>query len=1055
MVVDQYVSEINERCRSGDVSERMFEGDLRALIEGLIPEISVTPQDVCGLSPYYKVMKRERLIGSIEIKRFDLKGIEEGCSTPPPMIKTDYLHFEFYRERELITHISIAEVTNEGVILLSENIAIFEALIIRFCAELEPMIKSPQKLATLMAGHAHLLALLIESALVDDERLRRENLLMDQWRAFNRNLPQRVNVKAFSDAYAQMVAYGLFVARWITPNSTKFSRSEPATLIAKSTPALRGVFEYIGGTDLDDRLKWVIDDLAEICVASDVQKLLKEYAQRSGIEEPIVHFYETFLAKYDPNLRRKRGVWFTPTPVVRFIISAVDELLKHEFNIFDGLADTLKVPPQVSESSSQHSPRGGRWTHRAVHRVQVLDPSTGTGTFLTEIISYIKQRVQDLGGDWKCYIERDLLPRLTGYELLMAPYVMAHLNLELLLRESGYSSTHPQGVRVYLKNCLEEPQTEIETVSAQWASNKKSDIGGEEREKSILCVIGNPPYRGESSNQSPWIMRLMEDYKREPEGHSKLKERNPKWVNDDYVKFLRYGQHLIERRGAGVVAFITPHGFLDNPTFRGVRWSLLKTYDLIYIIDLHGNAKRKERAIDGGVDVNIFDIMQGVAISLLVKTGQKKRGELAKVLHHDVYGKRAHKYAFLSTHTLQNIPFKVLENRPPHYFMTKKNFKSLKSYERGVSIQSLFTSHSVGVITARDRLVIDRERAVLKERIRLFFELDPDELFKRFGVREKSSWSIEQIQSEALRLRDEDLLRISYRPFDDRFIYYNKRFIERPRAEMMRHLRGGDNIGLSLCKQVKSGSNYHHVFVTKQMIESGYVSNQTSEITSVFPLYVYPNIDSSSPCEGVGERVPNFNPEQLSIFAQKVDLTFTEEATSFRACFAPIDLFDYIYAILHAPSYRSKYKELLRVDFPLIPYPQHRDLFWRLVTLGGGLRRLHLLTSSKLGTQITSYPIMGHDTITTRIAKRDWVLFDEERQLGRIWINDEQYFDDVPSSAWTLSIGSYKPAQKWLKDRRGSALTLDDRSHYQKMVTALFETDKLMREIDRVLESER
>ncbi|HRO08537.1 MAG TPA: N-6 DNA methylase [Saprospiraceae bacterium] len=403
----------------------------------------------------------------------------------------------------------------------------------------------------------------------------------------------------------------MFAARLHDPTLPTFSRQEAAELIPKSNPFLRKLFGYIAGPDIDDRIKWIVDSLVEIFLACNVEEILKNYGKSTKMEDPIIHFYETFLSEYDPKLRKARGVWYTPQPVVNFIVWAVDEILKTEFDLPQGLADTSKTKIKVDVQ--------GKKVEQEVHKVQILDPATGTGTFLAEVVKHIHKKFEGQQGIWSNYVETHLLPRLNGFELLMASYAMAHLKLDLLLTETGYKPTKDQRFRVYLTNSLEEHHQDTGTLFANWLSTEANEANHIKRDNPVMVVIGNPPYSGESANKGEWIMNLMEDYKKEPGGKEKLKERNPKWINDDYVKFLRYGQHYIEKNGEGILAFINPHGFLDNPTFRGMRWNLMKTFDKIYTIDLHGNAKKKETAPDGSSDQNVFDIMQGVSINIFVK----------------------------------------------------------------------------------------------------------------------------------------------------------------------------------------------------------------------------------------------------------------------------------------------------------------------------------------------------------------------------------------------------------------------------------------------------
>ncbi len=566
------------------------------------------------------------------------------------LIFTDYINFHLYREGEFVTKIAIAEITDKGIKPLPENFGNFENLIKDFCVHVGQTIKSSKKLAEMMAGKARLLSDIIEKSLTSDEENQENSTLKEQMLAFKQILIHDITPQGFADVYAQTIAYGMFAARLHDPTLGTFSRQEAAELIPKSNPFLRKLFGYIAGPDIDDRIKWVVDSLTDIFLACNVEEILKNYGKSTKMEDPIIHFYETFLSEYDPKLRKSRGVWYTPQPVVNFIVRAVDDILKTEFDLPQGLADTSKTTIKVNtQTADKRSVTGYKQLEQEVHKVQILDPATGTGTFLAEVVKHIHKKFQGQQGIWSNYVETHLLPRLNGFELLMASYAMAHLKLDLLLTETGFKPTSNQRFKVYLTNSLEEYHQDTGTLFANWLSTEANEANHIKRDTPVMCVIGNPPYSGISSNNGEWISSLIEDYKYIDGVH--FNERKH-WLNDDYVKFLRYGQHFIEKNGSGVLAYINPHGFLDNPTFRGMRWHLLKTYDKIYTIDLHGNSKKKEAAPDGSTDINVFDIQQGVSINIFVKTGNNNANELGEVLHYDLYGKRDLKYDFLTAITL-------------------------------------------------------------------------------------------------------------------------------------------------------------------------------------------------------------------------------------------------------------------------------------------------------------------------------------------------------------------------------------------------------------------
>jgi len=838
MTIENYIDNINQRYKLGNATEHTFRGDLQQLLESLVPTIRATNEpkrQICG-APDYILTKKDIPVGFIEAKDIGDKDLDGTKKTGNKeqfdrykaslnnLIFTDYISFHLYREGEFITKISIAEITDKGIKPLPENFGNFENLIKDFCVHVGQTIKNSKKLAEMMAGKARLLSDIIGKALSSDEEHQEDSTLKDQMLAFKQILIHDITPQGFADVYAQTIAYGMFAARLHDPTLDNFSRQEAAELIPKSNPFLRKLFGYIAGPDIDDRIKWVVENLSEIFLACNVEEILKNYGKSTKMEDPIIHFYETFLSEYDPKLRKSRGVWYTPQPVVNFIVRAVDEILKTEFDLPQGLADTSKTSIKVNtQTADKRSATGYKQMEQEVHKVQILDPATGTGTFLAEVVKHIHKKFQGQQGIWSNYVETHLLPRLNGFELLMASYAMAHLKLDLLLTETGFKPTTNQRFKVYLTNSLEEHHQDTGTLFANWLSTEANEANHIKRDTPVMCVIGNPPYSGESANKGEWIMSLMDDYKKEPGGKEKLKERNPKWINDYYVKFLRYGQHFIEKNGSGVLAFINPHGFLDNPTFRGMRWHLLKTYDKIYTIDLHGNSKKKETAPDGSADINVFDIQQGVSINVFIKTGKKKANELGKVFHYDLYGKRDFKYDFLSENSIKSINFNELPNVAPMYFMVEKDFEAQKTYDKGFSISDLFPLNNVGVVTSRDSFVIDENKLILSNRIKDFFILEKDVLKSTYGVRENKSWKINDVKKQALAFETNDIQKISYRPFDNRFLYYNDHFVERSRKEVMQHFTLGTNIGLTLCKQFKTGDNYVHAFITNKVIESSYV----------------------------------------------------------------------------------------------------------------------------------------------------------------------------------------------------------------------------------------
>ncbi|PVY43160.1 type ISP restriction/modification enzyme [Pontibacter virosus] len=1054
MTIQQYIDILNTRYKTGISREHSYRSDLQVLISTLALDVLVTNEPArvaCG-APDYIITKQDIPVGYIEAKDIGValssKSLKEQFdryrASLDNLIITDYLDFHLYIDGEFKTSVKIAEIHNGQIHPLPENFMMFENMMKDFCSHLGQTIKSSKKLAEMMAAKARMLADVIEKALNSDEENHENSTLQEQMNAFQQILIHDIKTREFADIYAQTIAYGMFAARLHDPTLPTFSRQEAAQLIPKSNPFLRTMFNYIG-FDLDSRVVWIVDGLADLFRATDIAALLKNFGKATQTHDPIIHFYETFLAEYDPKLRKARGVWYTPEPVVNFIVRAVDDILKAEFNLPQGLADTSKT--KVKLNIPTHDKRykaGQREIEHEVHKVQILDPATGTGTFLAEVVKHIHGKYKSMQGVWSSYVENHLIPRLNGFELLMASYAMAHLKLDLLLTETGYKPTKDQRFRVYLTNSLEEHHPDTGSLFATALANEANEANHIKRDTPVMCVIGNPPYSGESANTGEWIMNLMEDYKKEPGGKVKLQERNSKWINDDYVKFIRYGQHFIERNGEGILAFINPHGFLENPTFRGMRWNLLRTYDKIYTIDLHGNSKKKEVSPDGSPDINVFDIQQGVSINLFIKTGEKNAGELGKVYHYDLFGKREVKYDFLIESSLKTIPFTELQTSAPNYYFFQKDFGNKHLYDEGFMLTDLFTINGAGVTTAHDEFVVDENEKVLLERFIEFKNCPNDAklLHRTFNVKEKKGWDILAGWNNLQREKElsKFVVPFSYRPFDTHYIFYENKLVWRTVQKVMEHFIVGENVGLSLVRRSRS-NEFLTPIVVNGVTDKCYSSSLDNSNT--FPLYLYPEKTAQKSIDNQPTRTPNLDKKIWQQIANAIGLKFTTEKESTSGTFAPIDILDYIYAVLHSPSYREKYKEFLKIDFPRVPYPTDADEFWSLVKLGGKLRHIHLLESPAVEDYITNYPEDGNNVV------------DKPRyENGKVYINDNQYFADVPQTAWEFYIGGYQPAQKWLKDRKGRELSFEDILHYQKIIVALTETDKLMKEIDEVLVKE-
>lgn len=1043
MKVRDYLAQVNAIYKRGNATEHSYRGELAQLIQAISPAVTVTNEpkrQACG-APDYIVQMKEVPIGYIEAKDvgLNLNDVEKSGQLKrylvslDNLILTDYLQFRFYRQGKCTKTITLGAITAGKIKTNPESFDLFLTYINDFCGYRGQTIRSPEELARMMAHKARMIKDVFLAAVSSSNK---NNSLREQFDAFKKILINDMTESTFADVYAQTIAYGLFAARLNDPSLDTFTRQEARELIPRTNPFLRNLFDYISGANLDDRVKWIIDDLAEIFRATDLADLLKNFGSSTGQVDPFIHFYETFLAAYDPKLRKSKGVYYTPEPVVDFMVRSVDEILQKEFRISNGLADSRKIKIKVkSEAQSNRSKSGFKTTEKEVHKVQILDPAAGTGTFLARIINQIYSRFSGQEGAWSGYVNEHLLPRIHGFEILMAPYAMCHLKIHKLLKDTGYvpdSGGDTKRLKVFLTNSLEEAHPDTGTLFAGWLSNEAVQANRVKKDTPVMVIIGNPPYSGISFNNGPWIKSLIEDYKYTDGVYFNEKKH---WLNDDYVKFIRFAQYYIEKNKEGILAFINPHGFIDNPTFRGMRWNLLKSFDKIYVLDLHGNARKKETAPGGEKDENVFDIMQGVSVNIFIKYGNKRGEGFGQIFHHDVFGIREDKYEFLRNNTVFTVDYHEVSPRREYYFFIPTKSDGIKEYQEGFKIYDLFKLCNTGIVTGIDKLSIFFSEKELRATIESI--LTSGNPYDEYKIKDTRRTTKEGRLEELRRCYKKGIIPIQYRPFDTRFTLpfeNNEYWINSPRNDVMKHFADNVNVGLSVCRQVKTGDEYHHCFITKKIMESSYVSNKTSEITYVFPLYLFKNNTL------LDNQIPNLNTAIVEHIARLLGLTYEEEKSGDPEAFAPIDLFDYIYAVLHSPSYRETYKEFLKIDFPRVPYPKDKEQFRALAALGAELRQLHLFEHPEIDNLITEFPAGGDGVV-------EFVKYDK----GKVRINGRQYFDKVPKEAWEFYIGGYQPAQKWLKDRKGRRLSSDEIIHYQKIIVALAKTASLMNQIDKVV----
>ena len=1015
---ENYLAAISSKFTHEETSEIGYRTDFEILLRKIFESINVNrldhdPKARQGNKPDFVILKYDIPILYIETKAIgvSLDKIEKSEQMAryfgyANLVLTDYCEFRFYRNGQRYEEpIKIAEydLKHKTITPLPENFEHAAQTLTDFTQKYKEPIKKGLHLAKIMGGKAQRIRDNLRHFLSTDSEKNSE--INKIYNTLKKLLVHDLKKEAFADMYAQTLVYGLFVARYHDASPEDFSRQEARDLVPSSNPFLRHFFDHIVGPDFDKRLEYIVNELCEVFSHANVQELMKQYfrddlwGKTHEGPDPVIHFYEDFLREYDADLRKKLGAFYTPQPVVRFIVRSVDYLLKTEFGLPAGLADTTKL-------------------ENGTHKVQILDPAVGTGTFLSAVIRSIYLHLQDKNqlGRWTSYVHHDLLPRLHGFEIMMAPYTIAHLKLSMAFKSTGFKYFNRR-LGIYLTNALEEAK--IDQIGDLFGNSFgfADTIVTESREAAvikndtpIMVVIGNPPYNVSSSNKGTWIKDLIKEYKRN------LNEKNIQPLSDDYIKFIRYAEHYIEKNKTGIVAMITNNTFLDGIIHRQMRKHLLDTFDEIYIMDLHGNSKKKETAPDGSKDENVFDIQQGVAISIMIRKEEKK-DKPATVRFAELYGKREKKFISLNESNVDTIKWKELKTTTPNYFFVVKSFGNNSEYMNFFQTSLLFRKHACGIVSARDNLLVNFNNSETKKVLNDLTNISENEFRSKYKLPNDSrDWTYSNALSE---VNNASIEKIEYRPLDIRFIPYSKTskgILSYPRNEIMKHMMQS-NIALITTKQL-STFDFQHVLVSAQITDKCTLSNQTKEAAYHFPLYLYSDD---------GTKVPNLNYE------------IVEEIEKITGKTEPEDILDYIYAVLHSPSYREKYKEFLKIDFPRVPYPKDKKIFKELVKLGTELRQIHLLESSPVNDFVTSFPKDG-TCIVEKLAYSN----------GNVIINDDQYFGDVPETAWEFYIGGYQPAQKWLKDRKGRELTSEEIEHYQKIIKALVETDRIMKEIDKI-----
>jgi predicted helicase len=857
--------------------------------------------------------------------------------------------------------------------------------------------------------------------------------------AFKETLIHDLSDDDFADMYAQTITYGLLTARVSRPAG--IVAQNVADMVPVTNPFLRDMlstFLTVGGRkgkiDFDEV---GINDVVQTLRKANMEAVLRDFGDRKPEEDPVIFFYEDFLKAYDPEKKVKRGIFYTPRPVVSYIVRSVHELLQREFGLEDGLADTTTWGEMVKKHNGLVIPKDTKPTDPFV---QILDSAAGTGTFLVEVIDVIhrtlttKWTLQGLTEAqqhtaWNEYVPKHLLPRLYGYELMMAPYAIAHMKIGLKLFETGYRFSSDERVRVYLTNSLEPAtDTAIERKFEQLApslAHEAQAVNAVKRHQRFTVVIGNPPYSKMSGNLGEYAVRLIEPFRfvngeRIVERGALALELN---LQDDYVKFWALLRLALLAAGVGVGAYITNSRYLGSPTLRGLRWNIKRLFDRGAFLDLGGQVS--ERSATVGADENVFDIEQGVAVGVGVR--RKSHSEMSSVSYGRYRGTRDEKYVLLNAVTIASLQTTVPLDTP--FFRFSRGVDEAESqFSAWHDLNEIMPFNSGCIITSRDNLALDFDRAPLLEKVTSFATSPKGDraIEQEIGYSCKAKWDVEgckaSIRSDANR--DRRVRRVLYRPFDERWIYYSTKLLDTPSKPVCDSIFDHENLVL-LTPKVNTSETFNHALVSRMPAEKKSCSHDRA--TQMFPLYRY----ESGLLKGKQLNVGN-------AFSSKARAVAGDSAT-------PETWFAYIYAVLYSPEYRRRYGNALQDSYPRIPVASDRGLFRALARFGGELVAFHLMESPKLDQHITKW--LGK----TPSGEVDKVTYSDKT----VWIDKAwtEGFRGVPENVWNFHIGGYQVCEKWLKDRKGRRLSADDLIHYQKVVVALNETIRLMAEIDKVIEN--
>jgi len=852
------------------------------------------------------------------------------------------------------------------------------------------------------------------------------------YKTFQENISHELTIEDFSDTFSQMIAYSLFLAKLNAGNDTITLRNAK-DFIPASYELIRELVTFI--EELQENkdylnTRWIIQEIISIVNYIDLEAILLDlsFVKQTKLpdeekelfkKDPYIYFYEDFLKAYDSTIRQRRGVYYTPPPVVSFITRAINDILKNDFGIEEGFADR--------------------------EQITVLDFATGTGTFLRDIISLILDEIPEKSGKKDLIIKDHILKNLYGFEYLIAPYTIAHLKLSQFLKEKSYTLKNNERFEIYLTNTLEplNPQGSFFLPALSKEAKEAQKI----KDKKILVITGNPPYNVKSKNNSDWILEEIKEYKPEDE-----KNINP--LSDDYIKFIRFAHKKMENLDKGVIGIITNNSFINGLIHRKMRNSLLNGFSEIYVINLHGNSNIGETSPDGSKDENVFDIKQGVSISIFAKNSTKQG---CRVFYRDLFGKRKDKYKFLAESTIKTAGFEELqidefnkEFRSTKWgkerFQDNLSFFSpigaIKDYGKFWGVTDIFQKYNSGIQTEKDNIAIQFKKEDMDRLLNDFKSLELREISQKYSL------TIEKVKSCLGTLRfekyDKELIKqINYRPFDNRYTYFSSKqgFLGRSRYEIMKHFIRDNNLGLLFLRTL-SKEKAKHFGIVNNIVDRHFLDSAADSM-SVVPLYLYETEDEF-------KQRTNKSGGQMGLFAMTEQYQPKREnfKPEFRAfvnnkygkTYSPEEILGYIYAVMHSPTYREKYLEFLKIDFPRIPFVENTKMFEKLSELGFELVQKHLLEGVKT---THSYTGQGNDIVEKSGNINDPFWID-----GKLLINKDQYFDNVTEEVFKFQIGGYYVLEHYLKDRKGRKLTIDEIENIEKVINVLGFTIEQMAKID-------